>query len=93
MKYCDFTTGAPCDGVPYADDEEARRRRPLLRPAGRPRYASAAPVDAIAGSGSGQGGGSGSSETQLICSPVAQLLFATGSVEKPALYDLLCLFS
>ncbi|MFF0542532.1 hypothetical protein ACWEVD_14275 [Nocardia thailandica] len=58
-----------------------------------PATASAAPVDAIAGSGSGQGGGSGSSETQLICSPVAQLLFATGSVEKPALYDLLCLFS
>ncbi|MGW5314810.1 hypothetical protein [Nocardia thailandica] len=56
-----------------------------------PATASAAPVDPIAGSGSGQG--TGSSETQLICSPVAQLLFATGSVEKPALYDLLCLFS
>lgn len=49
--------------------------------------ASAAPAS------SGSGTGTGSSETQLICSPVAQLLFATGSVEKPALYDLLCLFS
>ncbi|MFD3704990.1 hypothetical protein ACFWUP_17790 [Nocardia sp. NPDC058658] len=49
--------------------------------------ASAAPS---ADSGSG---GSGSSETSLICSPLAGILFATGSVEKPPLYDLLCMFS
>lgn len=55
---------------------------------GAPAVASAAPSG-----GSGSGGGSGSSETQLICSPIAQLLFSTGSVEKPPLYDLLCLFS
>ncbi len=55
---------------------------------GAPAVASAAPS-----AGSGSGGGSGSSETQLICSPIAQLLFSTGSVEKPPLYDLLCLFS
>ncbi|MGS2808651.1 hypothetical protein [Nocardia sp. MW-W600-9] len=66
-----------------------------------PAVASAAPAAPapVADSGSSQGGtgssqgGSGSSETALICSPVAQLLFATGSVEKPPLYDLLCLFS
>ncbi|GGN85672.1 hypothetical protein [Nocardia rhizosphaerihabitans] len=66
-----------------------------------PAVASAAPVAPapVAESGSSQGGtgssqgGTGSSETALICSPVAQLLFATGSVEKPPLYDLLCLFS
>ncbi|MFC9661331.1 hypothetical protein ACFVJ5_13945 [Nocardia sp. NPDC127606] len=59
---------------------------------GAPAVASAAP-SAGSGSGSGSGGGSGSSETELICSPIAQLLFATGSVEKPPLYDLLCLLS
>lgn len=59
-----------------------------------PAAASAAPVHSapVAESGSSQGG-AGSSETALICSPLAQLLFATGSVEKPPLYDLLCLFS
>ncbi|WP_410873953.1 hypothetical protein [Nocardia sp. A7] len=55
---------------------------------GAPAVASAAPSG-----GSGSGGGSGSSETQLICSPIAQLLFSTGSVDKPPLYDLLCMFS
>lgn len=54
---------------------------------GAPGVASAAP---IADSGSG---GSGSSETALICSPIAGILFATGSVEKPPLYDFLCLLS
>lgn len=62
-----------------------------------PAVASAAPVQAgpVADSGSSQGSsqGSGSSETQLICSPIAQFLFSTGSVEKPPLYDFLCLFS
>ncbi|MFD4442765.1 hypothetical protein ACFWPK_23620 [Nocardia sp. NPDC058519] len=58
---------------------------------GAPAVASAAPIAPVADSGSG--GGSGSSETELICSPIAQLLFATGSVEKPPLYDLLCLLS
>ncbi|WP_336085412.1 hypothetical protein [Nocardia sp. SSK8] len=65
-----------------------------------PAVASAAPVQAgpvaesgSGGAGSGGSGGSGSSETQLICSPIAQFLFSTGSVEKPPLYDLLCLFS
>ncbi|WP_156910255.1 hypothetical protein [Nocardia mangyaensis] len=67
---------------------------------GAPAVASAAPVPVVAApiaeSGSSQlgssQGGSGSSETDLICSPIAQLLFSTGSVEKPPLYDLLCLF-
>ncbi|MFE1593249.1 hypothetical protein [Nocardia sp. NPDC058705] len=53
-----------------------------------PAAASAAPI-----ADSGSGGGSGSSETSLICSPLAGVLFATGSVEKPPLYDLLCMFS
>ncbi|MEU5408140.1 hypothetical protein [Nocardia asteroides] len=64
-----------------------------------PAVASAAPVAPapVAESGSSQGGagssqgGSGSSETALICSPIAQLLFATGSAEKPPLYDLMCM--
>ncbi|MFC6009712.1 hypothetical protein [Nocardia lasii] len=54
---------------------------------GSPAVASAAPA------GSGSGGGSGSSETDLLCSPIAGVLFATGSVEKPPLYDLLCWLS
>ncbi|MFD4460632.1 hypothetical protein [Nocardia sp. NPDC058480] len=58
---------------------------------GAPAVASAAPIAPVADSGSG--GGSGSSETALICSPIAQLLFAGGSVEKPPLYDFLCLLS
>lgn len=65
-----------------------------------PAVASAAPStpapvaeSGSAGAGSGSGGGSGSSETDLICSPLAQLAFATGSVEKPPLYDLLCLIA
>ncbi|UGT53446.1 hypothetical protein [Nocardia asteroides] len=60
--------------------------------------AAAPPVPApVADSGSAQGGtgsaqgGAGSSEAALICSPIAQLLFATGSVEKPPLYDLMCM--
>ncbi|MGW4633719.1 hypothetical protein [Nocardia sp. NPDC004415] len=70
--------------------------------AGAPAVASAAPVANVpgpvapvadSGSGDSGSGGSGSSETQLICSPIAQFLFSTGSVEKPPLYDLLCLFS
>ncbi len=64
-----------------------------------PAVATAAPVTPapVADSGSAQGGtgssqgGSGSSETALICSPIAQVLFATGSVEKPPLYDLMCM--
>ncbi|MFC4124704.1 hypothetical protein [Nocardia rhizosphaerae] len=65
---------------------------------GAPAVASAAPsapapVAESGSAGSGSGGGSGSSETSLICSPLAQLAFATGSVEKPPLYDLLCLIS
>jgi hypothetical protein len=52
-----------------------------------------APAVASAAPSAGSGGGSGSSETELICSPLAGILFATGSVEKPPLYDLLCLLS
>ncbi|PKV77864.1 hypothetical protein ATK86_2217 [Nocardia fluminea] len=61
---------------------------------GAPAVASATPVQTapIADSGSSQGG-SGSSDAELICSPIAQLLFSTGSVEKPPLYDLLCLLT
>ncbi|MFD4432854.1 hypothetical protein [Nocardia sp. NPDC058497] len=61
---------------------------------GVPAVASAAPVETapVADSGSSQAG-SGSSDAALVCSPIAQLLFATGSVEKPPLYDLLCLFT
>ncbi|MBC7303603.1 MAG: hypothetical protein H5T78_21980 [Nocardia sp.] len=68
---------------------------------GAPAVASATPVQSapIAESGSSQGGSgssqsdSGSSNAALVCSPIAQLLFATGSVEKPPLYDLLCLLT
>ncbi|MEV6658785.1 hypothetical protein [Nocardia fluminea] len=61
---------------------------------GAPAIASATPVQTtpIADSGSSPGG-SGSSDAELICSPIAQLLFSTGSVEKPPLYDLLCLLT
>lgn len=56
-----------------------------------PAVASAAPAAPAPVADSGSAGGSGSSETDLICSPLAQLAFATGSVEKPPLYDLLCM--
>ncbi|GGK57730.1 hypothetical protein [Nocardia camponoti] len=38
-------------------------------------------------------GSTGSADGNLMCSPIAQFLFSTGSVEKPPLYDFLCFFS
>lgn len=63
---------------------------------GAPAVASAAPVATApvmdTGSGGSGSGASGTSEGALLCSPIAQFLFATGSAEKPPFYDVICLF-